>query len=562
MSSDDSWKAKYLREQEALAARERDWETERHLLGRLLVRTSLASEGQSRDLDDLLGQLRSRLRGDQCDLDGLKTLQAALDQQLTLLDDSKTAQLGKLTVQLSGLFTTLRENALFAGEHKALKGLEKRWKNPDSRRGQWPEWVAELAALLDRALAGDADAQPERPGLLDRLFGGGRVAGSTPTAETPVVAESLTAAAGSTGEPSGEDQQQRLRMARRISELLGQMLAQLMLDPAAHARAEILRDHLAQSTDWQELRGSLNEVADLLVVAVQRGQREFEAFLKRLDDRLLALQDHFVDQSDALAGAQCASRVFDEGLRSELQALGEQVGGASDVHELKHSVSLHLESISAAMARYREGECQREKRLSDQLHAMKEKVAALEAYSEQIKVRLKEERARALTDVLTQLPNREAWQERMDFELTRWQRYRHPFTVGILDIDLFKRINDSYGHKAGDRVIQLVAKTLSDRLRNTDFVARYGGEEFVLMMPETDAEAAKKVVEGLREQVAQLPFHFAGEPVTITFSAGLTELQEADDLDQLFERADKALYLAKSRGRNQVCTGPDEPVAQ
>lgn len=550
MSSDESWKAKYLREQDAQAAREQDWQSERHLLGRLLVRTSLASEGQSPELDQLLGQLRAGLRGDHGDLDKLRALQVALDRQLTSLDDRKAERLSALTAQLNELFDNMHQSALFAGERKPLKNLEKRWKAPDVQQGRWPEWLAELAQLLARALAGDENTAPPRPGMLGRLFG-------TSRGEAAAV---IAADRDQPVELPADEQPERLKIARRISELLGQILAQLTLDPASHARAEILRDHLAHSDDWQELRASLQEVAELVTLAVRRGQQEFEGFLKRLDDRLLALQDHFVEQSEALSGAQSASRTFDESLRGELQELGAQVGASNDVDELKQSVASHLQSISAAMARYREDEGQREQRLAEQMQAMREKVAALEAHSEQIKVRLKEERTRALTDVLTQLPNREAWQERMAFELARWQRYRHPFTVGILDIDHFKRVNDSYGHKAGDRVIQLVAKTFSERLRTTDFVARYGGEEFVLMMPETDVGTARAVIDSLRERVAELPFHFRGEPVTITFSAGLTALREGDDLDQVFNRADKMLYLAKSEGRNQVRTEAAGPL--
>ncbi|WP_348245968.1 GGDEF domain-containing protein, partial [Salmonella enterica] len=84
----------------------------------------------------------------------------------------------------------------------------------------------------------------------------------------------------------------------------------------------------------------------------------------------------------------------------------------------------------------------------------------------------------------------------------RWQRYRHPLTVGVLDIDYFKRVNDSYGHKAGDRVLQLVAKALSDRLRTTDFIARFGGEEFVILMPETPPDVASSVLDGMRKHIA------------------------------------------------------------
>jgi diguanylate cyclase len=165
---------------------------------------------------------------------------------------------------------------------------------------------------------------------------------------------------------------------------------------------------------------------------------------------------------------------------------------------------------------------------------------------------VRRERLRAMTDLLTELPNREAWQERLAFEYNRWQRYGHPLTVGVLDIDLFKRVNDSYGHKAGDRVLQLVAREFRERLRNTDFVARFGGEEFVLLFPETGPDDAQRVLDELRAHVGRLPFHFRGEPVTVTFSAGLAGLVSGDTEESVFDRADRALYQAKDNGRNRV----------
>ncbi|CAN0597787.1 unnamed protein product, partial [Ectocarpus sp. 12 AP-2014] len=117
---------------------------------------------------------------------------------------------------------------------------------------------------------------------------------------------------------------------------------------------------------------------------------------------------------------------------------------------------------------------------------------------------------------------------------------------------LFKRVNDSYGHIAGDRVLQLVARELRDRLRNTDFIARFGGEEFVLLLPETPCAAAEGVLNEMRGHIAQLPFHFRGEPVTVTFSAGVAEFGDGDTEEAVFDRADRALYAAKDGGRNQV----------
>ncbi|HCA12756.1 MAG TPA: GGDEF domain-containing protein, partial [Marinobacter adhaerens] len=262
--------------------------------------------------------------------------------------------------------------------------------------------------------------------------------------------------------------------------------------------------------------------------------------------------EHFSAQSSAQCGRLDASEHLDREIREEIERVGQRLQESDDLQDLKQSVSRHLESIGQAVGRFRTQESERERALSEQLEAMQEKVAAMEAHSEQMQEQVRKERLRAMTDLLTELPNREAWQERLSFEYNRWQRYSHPLTIGVLDIDLFKRINDSYGHKAGDRVLQLVAREFRDRLRTTDFVARFGGEEFVVLFPETEPSDARAVVDKLREHVGKLPFHFRGEPVTVTFSAGLAGFIAGDTEESVFDRADRALYQAKDAGRDQV----------
>jgi len=352
-----------------------------------------------------------------------------------------------------------------------------------------------------------------------------------------------------------EEQSQRLRIARRVGHLLGQLLSQVSLEPDAEARARNLQRALLSSDDWDELREGLNQVADLIVAAVTRSQREFEAFLKRLDERLAMLQEHFSVQSSAQTEREAAAEALDRNIRNEIEQVGQHIEASGDLQELKLSVTSHLESIGEAVGRFRVEETEREKMLSEQLMAMQEKMVIMETHAEQMRGQMRKERERAVTDLLTQLPNREAWQERLSFEYNRWKRYQYPLTVGVLDIDLFKRINDSYGHKAGDRVLQLVAREIRNRLRKTDFVARFGGEEFALLFPETPPENAQAVLEKLRAHVSALPFHFGGEPVTVTFSGGVAGFGPNDTEETVFDRADKALYLAKDSGRNCIRIG-------
>tara|TARA_R110001583_G_scaffold35855_4_gene118744 strand:- start:21 stop:1469 length:1449 start_codon:yes stop_codon:yes gene_type:complete len=348
------------------------------------------------------------------------------------------------------------------------------------------------------------------------------------------------------------NQGQRLRIARRVGHLLGQLLSQVSLEPEAEKRARNLQRALLSSDNWDELRDGLNQVADLIVAAVSRSQREFDAFLKRLDERLEALQRHFSAQSSAQSGRQAAAETLDRNIRKEIELVGRHVEASDDLQDLKQSVTLHLESIGQAVGCFRVEETEREKMLSEQLRAVQEKVAIMEVHSERMQRQVRKERERAVTDLLTQLPNREAWQERLSFEFNRWKRYQYPLTVGVMDIDLFKRVNDSYGHKAGDRVLQLVAREIRNQLRNTDFAARFGGEEFALLFPETLPDDALIVMNKLRAHISALPFHFGGNPVTITFSAGLVGFAPGDTEETVFDRADRALYSAKDAGRNCV----------
>lgn len=154
-------------------------------------------------------------------------------------------------------------------------------------------------------------------------------------------------------------------------------------------------------------------------------------------------------------------------------------------------------------------------------------------------------------DPLTELPNREAYNERARAEVSRWQRYQRPLTIAIIDIDHFKNINDSFGHQAGDRVIKVIGRSIAKRLREVDFFCRYGGEEFVALMPETSVETALVVVNEIREAIAKSAFNYKNQSLSISISVGLTEFAAGDDLASAFERADKALYRAKTQGRNR-----------
>jgi diguanylate cyclase (GGDEF)-like protein len=160
----------------------------------------------------------------------------------------------------------------------------------------------------------------------------------------------------------------------------------------------------------------------------------------------------------------------------------------------------------------------------------------------------------ATQDGLTGLKNYRAFQERLTTDFNRAQRYSHPLSLVLLDIDLFKEYNDSYGHVEGDRVLKTIARILQAHCRESDFVARYGGEEFAIIMPETDTQGARVASERIREAVEAAPWPLRG--VTASFGVASLSIDIRHEAE-FVAKVDRALYYSKQTGRNRV-SDPDQ----
>jgi diguanylate cyclase (GGDEF)-like protein len=164
-------------------------------------------------------------------------------------------------------------------------------------------------------------------------------------------------------------------------------------------------------------------------------------------------------------------------------------------------------------------------------------------------------------DALTGLANRREALEQLDIEYQRYLRNSRPFSVLLMDIDLFKSVNDNYGHHVGDELIILVARTLREQCRKVDTLARWGGEEYLVLLPETNTKDALSSANRIREAFATKSVNTEQGQVQATISIGVASIRGSESIDRLLQRSDEALYRAKSEGRNRACGYESEAAA-
>ncbi|MCE5978991.1 GGDEF domain-containing protein [Pseudomonas sp. JR33AA] len=345
------------------------------------------------------------------------------------------------------------------------------------------------------------------------------------------------------------------QVAAHIEQTLIGLLDDLSLPERHKAQALEMRERVARGLNWYELIPVLDDLAVLMLAITDSGQHEFETYLQQLNERLEGFQSHLHEASAGHADNSTAARELDSQLREHVDGLQSSVQGAADVDSLKHILESRLEGLLVTMDEHKHERDRREQELAGRLQGLSERVASMEHEALGYREHLEEQRQKALLDPLTGLPNRAAWSEQVEREMLDWQENGGHLAMAILDLDHFKRINDNYGHLAGDKVLKIVADQLRKRLRGRDFIARFGGEEFVLLLPQTTPAVAAQMAEVLRATVEACPFHFKGERVVITTSIGLGAFRSGERGDQVLKRADAALYRAKEQGRNRVEQG-------
>ncbi|AZZ89905.1 diguanylate cyclase [Hahella sp. KA22] len=574
-SENDRWKKKYFDKLDEFEQLESGLKERIHVLERIVVRVSLAAEGVDKDLDRELEALRNILRRENGSSRELNQQLETIEKRVLALDQHKQAISSGVLEAMGELIEQLLQQNVSREARKQLKKYGKQLRDRVEDLRHYPQLLKEFsqlqAAALQELLTESDGRKDKKEGFLSRLFANREGGGESIAQEE--LAEDIEAPPQQSPPQDPEESRYALEVgqdaattnlggenfepgfsaiADHVCTSLNHLIDQLVLPPNMLGDSEKLKNKISAGLNWYELAPTLDDVAALAIAAVGRGQREFESFLKALDERLASIQNFLQGSQANVQESRDNNAELEKSVREQVTSLQENVRGATDIDSLKCSVQHNLDTLISSIDRFMHKEADREARLSEEVELLHHRLRELESESGEVRERLEIERARALTDALTALPNREAYENRVRDEFERWRRYGNPLTLVVADIDRFKEVNDKFGHLAGDKVIQLIGKEISRRIRKTDFIARYGGEEFVVLLPETPASIAAEVMDKTREMISRLPFHFRNEKVRITMSFGVCEFCGDATVQGVFEKADQALYKAKRGGRNQV----------
>ncbi len=603
----EQWRSKYYDGLAQLDRKEKDWRQTENVLRQCISRLTLAADDSDKELNAQLDRLRNAIRKNSSSTE-LEALIQSLSESLVRLDQQRRSR-SKVPTPLDVL-RSLTEGISFPRGlgHKA-KAYNKTL-NAATTDSDYQPHLQGLIVLISEAFDWLAEQHAEEEptaarGLLGRLFRRDEASppdtgvSTPPPASAPASApvteggEELALAKGLLAQlvaavvvPSGVNLgtvSSGLRVARRAEELqrltleLAALLSQQKPSTAAlstavspqevllqllerfgvptelHEQAEAIKNTLAVPLDDADLEQVLGRIADLVTAMrtrVQSEKAEIESFLKQLTENLRELDNSLQNAVAAHRETVQDGRVLDAEVQVQVKGIEDSVQRAQHLEQLKQVVQERVDTIRRHMDVFRRTEDERIERAEQEVVNLKGRLRVLEAESESLRDRIQQERNQALIDPLTEIHNRLAYNERITQEYARWKRYQSPLVFTVWDVDNFKRINDTYGHQAGDKVLKVVAKILAGQIRETDFLARYGGEEFVILLPETDLTHARAVTEKIRAAVESCEFHYRGERVLITISCGLAVFKTDDEPDNVFARADAAMYRAKAAGRN------------
>lgn len=339
-------------------------------------------------------------------------------------------------------------------------------------------------------------------------------------------------------------------------EVAAELLAlanELIFDEDVANEVKSIKNNISLNDNIDVLLESALGIVRIIAKSIARERQSAQGFLVSLNQTLEELHSSIIDTTKNSRSMSDELNGLNKKIETKIKSLNEQTQKATSMTELKALVDGELKILSSDLVKREKLERADKEALFASFEKINDRINVLETKVSNYKKRLSEQRFKSLLDGLTKLPNRAAFDDRFNQEFHLFDLQKTDVTLVVIDIDHFKSINDRYGHSAGDKTLQVIARALKKSIRKSDFIARYGGEEFVLLMPGMPLGQAKQPLEKVRTTIKSIPFKFKEKQVQITISLGATQFKEGDTPLSAFDRADDALYEAKNSGRDRIC---------
>lgn len=338
-------------------------------------------------------------------------------------------------------------------------------------------------------------------------------------------------------------------MAKDLGNQIQQLISDTHFEKELNDELTLIRYKLLAGAGFAELPLIAVKVLKLMVHGYKIERNSAQAFLQTLNTNL----------SDFSSKVETSAKTVKEGLASDnassdridlaINSISKSIESEGSMEELRTKIMEQVSSIKKSMAEHRESIGKQAKfiatisRIQDHLKKMVDE-------TDEFRQKLDSAEGMYLRDSLTTLDNRHAFDAKLDSEYIRWKRYRTDLTVAVIDVDNFKMINEKYGHPAGDRALQVIARALRSKIRASDFIARYSGEKFAAIFISTPKSAVAAALQKLNEAVRDIPFHFKDSKVEITVSIGAATFEGESEPAAIFGNAEKALTEAKTSGKD------------
>ena len=510
------------------ASLEENFKTESSILITFINKLSQVSKGMDIKLDNRLAQLRGLLKKSApiSDIEFKINEISKLLQQHTVTNEQNIAQLHQ---QFNDSGQILQKtNGLPDGLRRKLRRLLAQTQSAKESLTQYAPLLSQLLELYNIALHSKNDIKNGTPND-----------------------SSLT--------PTQRPTQSNLALTDKSSAVNSVLIGQIstcldQLHLSTQHTQELLTIHkkLLKDTTNDDVLQRFIEIFDVIVSDLQRERDSATIFLNTLNETLTVVQNEVKKTLSTCEKAQHTNDKINDKLTEQLLEMTGSVKKALSLEQVKVDISGKLSSIALTLEKKTKFEQQNQQALSNQLNKMAKKVEQLEEQSQQFEKKLAEQQRKSMHDALTKLSNRAAFDEYFSQSMVRFHHKPFDLALAVIDIDNFKKINDTYGHTAGDKTLQVIANTIQKKVSNDAFVARYGGEEFVVIFTRQKETALLKELNLINQCIARLPFKFKNNKVSITLSIGVTYITKEDNIHTAFERADAAMYKAKSQGKNQV----------